>query len=384
MSQQSTHQAHGMGLDPVAADWPALNAEEVSRLLAGFPQAGDLCGLSWHSPRPFSAAALVETTGGPLFVKRHHRQVRTAPWLAEEHSFIDHLAARGAPVARVLRDSEGRSAIAAGDWTYEVHRQAQGLDLYRDALSWTPFQHLDHARAAGQALARLHRAAEGYAAPNRGAEVLVSNFRLFGAAEPLRAIEAACRAQPALAEYLEPRHWRETIGELHLPLQRRLLPYLQRQAPLWTHNDWHASNLLWSDAGADARVVSVLDFGLSDRTFALFDLATAVERNLLPWLELDQGHAAVADLGALDALLNGYASVRPLSRDDLLALVELLPLVHADFALSEVIYFHGVLGSAPSASLAYDNYLFGHTRWFLDHEGQRLLDHLRGLAARRA
>ncbi|MGC4012681.1 MAG: hypothetical protein QM805_29155 [Pseudomonas sp.] len=36
--------------------------------------------------------------------------------------------------------------------------------------------------------------------------------------------------------------------------------------------------------------------------------------------------------------------------------------MHADFALSEVIYFHGILGSAESASLAYDNYLIGHAR----------------------
>ena len=129
-------------------------------------------------------------------------------------------------------------------------------------------------------------------------------------------------------------------------------------------------------------MVSVLDFGLSDRSFALFDLATAIERNLVPWLELDQGRAAVADLDALDALLQGYTSVRPLGRDDLLALAALLPMVHADFALSEVIYFHGILGSAESAALAYDNYLIGHTRWFLDAEGQRLLKHIRLLAAK--
>ena len=374
--------SHGMGLEPVVADWPALTEAEVSALLAGFSQAGGAARLSWHSPRPFSAAALVETANGPLFVKRHHPSVRTADWLAEEHAFLDHLARRGAPVAQVLRDSQGRSAIERDGWTYEVHEKAAGLDLYRDALSWTPFQHNAHAFAAGVALAKLHRAAEGFDAPSRTAGVLLSNLKLFGAPDPLAAIEATFEQAPALAGYLQERPWKETLSELHLPLQRELLPYLQRQPALWTHNDWHASNLLWSEDGQHAQVVSVLDFGLSDRSFALFDLATAIERNLVPWLGLDQGHAAEADLDALDALLDGYASVRPLSRDDLLALAALLPLVHADFALSEIIYFHGILGSAESASLAYDNYLIGHTRWFLGREGQRLLDHVRQLATK--
>lgn len=374
--------SHGMGLEPVEADWPALTEVEVAALLADFSEVGSEVHLSWHSPRPFSAAALVETDNGPLFVKRHHPSVRTPDWLAEEHAFLDHLARRGAPVARVLRDRHGRSAIERDGWTYEVHEQAEGLDLYRDALSWTPFQHNAHAFAAGAALAKLHRAAEGFDAPSRSAGVLLSNLNLFGAADPLAAIEATFPQAPALADYLQARPWKETLSELHLPLHRELLPYLQRQPALWTHNDWHASNLLWSEDGPHAQVVSVLDFGLSDRSFALFDLATAIERNLVPWLELDQGRAAEADLDALDALLEGYASVRPLSRDDLLALAALLPLVHADFALSEVIYFHGILGSAESASLAYDNYLIGHTRWFLEAEGQRLLNHLRQLAAR--
>lgn len=373
--------SHGMGLEPVEADWPALTEAEVAALLQDFPQAGDEARLSWHSPRPFSAAALVETASGPLFVKRHHPSVRTADWLAEEHAFLDHLARNGAPVAQVLRDRHDRSAIERDGWTYEVHQKAEGLDLYRDALSWTPFQHNAHAFAAGAALAKLHRAAESFASPSRSVGVLVSNLELFGAPDPLAAIEATFAQAPALAEYLQARPWKDTLSELHLPLQRELLPYLQRQPALWTHNDWHASNLLWSEDGPQAQVVSVLDFGLSDRSFALFDLATAIERNLVPWLELDQGRAAVADLDALDALLQGYASVRPLSRDDLLALAALLPLVHADFALSEVIYFHGILGSAESASLAYDNYLIGHTRWFLDAEGQRLLNHIRQLAA---
>ena len=54
--------------------------------------------------------------------------------------------------------------------------------------------------------------------------------------------------------------------------------------PLWTHNDRHASNLFWSDAGANARPVAVIDFGLADRTNAVHDLAHAIERNIVDGL----------------------------------------------------------------------------------------------------
>ena len=59
--------------------------------------------------------------------------------------------------------------------------------------------------------------------------------------------------------------------------------YAPGLAPLWTHNDWHASNLLWSSREPHAEVASILDFGLSDRTSAVYDLATAIERNTIPW-----------------------------------------------------------------------------------------------------
>ncbi|WP_329310934.1 hypothetical protein [Streptomyces sp. NBC_01262] len=68
-----------------------------------------------------------------------------------------------------------------------------------------------------------------------------------------------------------------------------------------------------------------------------------------------------------------WRSPRPLSAA---ALPELLPLVHAEFALSELDYFHGVIGSADSSRLAYDYYL-GHAEWFSTPDGQGLLEHLR-------
>lgn len=366
------HSAHGMGLEPVEPDWPPLAADEVERVLRRFPGLGPVQTISWHSPRPFSAAARVTTSVRDVIVKRHHRQVRTGAWLAEEQAFARHLHSRGAQVAAPLQDSSGQSAIELGEWTYEVLPIAPGEDLYRDALSWTPFQSLKHAEAAGTALARLHRASEGFDAPARKAPVLIANLAVFGQPDPLAAIDVWSRAHPAMDRYLATLAWRADLEDTILPFQRQLLPRLARIAPLWTHNDWHASNLLWQ--GDD--VASVLDFGLADRTFALFDLATALERNTVPWLELDSSLSVSADLDAVDALLAGYTRIAPLDTEAVALLADLLPVVHGDFALSELLYFEDVVGSRANADLAYA-YLVDHARWFHAPEGRRLLDHLR-------
>ncbi|MEG2174869.1 MAG: phosphotransferase, partial [Oscillospiraceae bacterium] len=267
-------------------DLPGLDSGLSGReqLLRDYPHLGPLRSLHWHSPRPFSAAGLITTGTGTLFVKRHHQHVRQAAWLEEEHRLIAHLHRQGAPVAAVVSNQHGATATAQGEWTYEVHHVAEGLDLYRDALSWSPFQQHQHALAAGQALARLHQAAEHYAAPQRQTPVLLANAGLIQHAAPLENINSA---------YLADKDWHAQLSELLLPWHRELHPLLAEQPPLWTHNDWHASNLLWN---ADGSVSSVLDFGLADRTFALFDLATAIERNAVAWLDLDTGGVARADL----------------------------------------------------------------------------------------
>lgn len=359
--------SHGLGLQPTEPDWPPLTELEVEQLLAGFPQLGRLLAIVWHSPRPFSAAALVQSAGRRVVVKRHHQRVRTPAWLTEEHDFIRYLFQQGLPVAPPLPDQAGHSAVRLGDWVYEVLPLAPGQDLYRDARSWTPFLKAAHAEAAGAALAALHLASAGYRKPPRKAETLLANMRLFGRSDPLAAISEAARQRPELAQALAGRDWQREIGETLLPFHPELWPRLAAEKPLWTHNDWHASNLLWQDD----QVAGILDFGLADRTFALFDLATAIERNCVSWLE----EVIDADLDSLDALLTGYRRRIPLPGTALQTLAALLPVVHGDFALSELVYFHSLTGSPENADLAYA-YLIEHARWFHQPEGQRLLTHL--------
>ena len=373
------HLVHGLAGSDIAPDWPPLVVPELRSLLHRFPQAGALQRVVWHSPRPLSAACLVDTDAGTLFVKRHHRQVRSAAALAEEHRFIAHLRQHELPLAEVLRDAGGDSAIAIGDWVYEVHRRAAGIDLYRELISWQPLPNPCHARRAGRMLARLHDAAADYAAPQRSTHVLVARSELIVAADPVAALAAQLPQRPGLADYLRSRPWQREFAELLAPWHGRLQPALARQPRLWTHGDWHASNLCWSGRGDNADITAVLDFGLAAANCALFDLATAIERNAIAWLALDTGAAAI-HLPIARALIEGYREIRPLARDELQLLADLLPLVHVDFALSEVEYFHAITHAPAHADVAWGTFLRGHAAWFATAPGQALLHGIRALA----
>jgi Ser/Thr protein kinase RdoA (MazF antagonist) len=371
----------------VEPDWPPLALAEVRALLREFSGCGEPVEILSVSPRPFSAASVVAAGSKRVFIKRHHRTVRDREGLLEEHRFMSHLRARGAPVPRVFAASSGETAIERGEWTYEVHETPAGVDLYEDALSWTPFRSSAHARSAGEALARLHRASQEFAAPRRKPRPLVAGFTIFAADDPAAELERYLGARPALESNAVVREGCSEALELLAPFHAELRPLLAALPPLWTHNDLHASNLLWSDASDEARAAAVIDFGLADRTNAVHDLAQAIERNIVEWLDLIEDSARErgvrVHIDHLEALLDGYESVRPLTKEEAAALAPMTALCHAEFALTEADYFLGVLHSEEKARLASIDYLAGHARWFRGAGGDKLLDAIRRWVARR-
>jgi Ser/Thr protein kinase RdoA (MazF antagonist) len=371
-----------MGRDLVEPDWPPLTDEEAGAVLARYGHPGGPATVRWRSPRPMSAAALVGCDGEEVFVKRHHTLVRTAAQLSTEHALADHLRALGVAVPAVLRLPDGGSTVASGDYVYEVHALAGGIDLYRDVLSWEPFTSEQHARAAGAALARFHLASATFGLPERPPAVLTNSCAVITAPDPLGELAALAARRPGLASYLGKRAWRGDFTGYHLPAIGRLAPLLPGLRRLWGHGDWHPSNLTWTSASPGAGVAAVIDLGLSNRTFAAHDLAVAIERSAVSWLDLAETRRAHPDLPAVDALLDGYEGVRRLTRAELTALPLLLPVVHIEYALSEVEYFASVVRSPGNADLAYDTYLVGHTRWFGTPEGRALLSHLQRRADR--
>lgn len=381
----ATVKAHGMDGTLVEPDWPPFTLAEVRGLLAQFDGLGEPLEILSISPRPLSAAGVVNTSSGRVFIKRHHRSVRDVEGLLEEHRFLAYLHGAGAQVPRVSTAVSGQTAIEICEWTYEVHETPDGVDLYEDAISWTPFRTVAHAHSAGQALARLHLASQGFDAPRRKPQPLVAGFTILAARDPGVELERYLAARPALASSAAVRVCCKQVLQLLAPFHAPLMPLLPALPPLWTHNDLHASNLFWSNMGDDAQATAIIDFGLADRTNAVHDLANAIERNIVEWLVLvaDPAHPddVPVHLDHLHALLDGYESVRALSDEEAAALAPMTALCHAEFALSEADYFLGVLHSNEKAQMAYDGWLVGHARWFRGPGGTKLLDAIERWAA---
>ena len=264
--------------------------------------------------------------------------------------------------------------VITADGVHELHQLAAGLDAYRDAPSWSGYRCAAHAAAAGDALARLHRAADSFAAPARPFAALSESCALAAVADPVREVAALAAACPGLAAGLRDRPWRDEIGATLAPWAAQSAAALAPLRRTWGHGDWHPSNLTWSDDSPDASVAAVLDLGLANRTTPAWDLAVAIERACVNWLSAD---GALADLASVDALLEGYEAVRPLTADERAALPALTPVAHVVYALSEIAYYAGVLRSPQRTQVAYRDYLIGHCRWFASPAGAILQQHLR-------
>jgi Ser/Thr protein kinase RdoA (MazF antagonist) len=216
---------------------------------------------------------------------------------------------------------------------------------------------------------------------------LVASFTIFSDDNPTAAMNRYCAMRPTLAKDAVARRGCKEALVLLAPFHAELKPLLPALKPLWTHNDLHASNLLWSDASNNARAVAVIDFGLADRTNAVHDLAHAIERTIVEWLQLRAGDEDAEDvpvhIEALHALLNSYESVQQLTDDEAAALAPMTALCHAEFALTEADYYLSVLHSEKYARVCMEGYLVGHARWFRSAGGKKLLDAIRRWAEKR-
>jgi Ser/Thr protein kinase RdoA (MazF antagonist) len=372
---------HGFGRELIEPDWAPVADHEAQAVLARYGLTGAAeATVAWRSPRPMSAVAIVRCGDADVVLKRHDPRVRTAAALAVEHRLADQLRRGGVPVPAVLTTPAGITAITVAGGVYELHELAAGIDLYRDAPSWTGYRSHTHAHAAGEALAQLHRAAAPFTARSRPFGPLTDSCALAAARDPIAALAKLAARRPGLALGVRDHPWREQLSAALTPFAAGAAAALALLPRSWGHGDWHPSNLTWSADGPEAQVASVLDLGLANRTTPAWDLAIAIERACVEWFALEDSNPARparADLAALDALLDGYETQRPLTPNERAALPALMPVVHLGFALSEIEYYAAVLRSPERAQVAYRDYLIGHCRWFRTADGTALLTHLR-------
>jgi Ser/Thr protein kinase RdoA (MazF antagonist) len=151
---------HGLGRELTEPDWAPVADHEAQTVLARYRLIGAAqATVLWRSPRPMSAVAIVRCGDGEVVLKRHDPRVRTASALTVEHRLADELRRGGVPFPEVLSTPDAITALTVAGGVYELHELAAGIDLYRDAPSWTGYRSRSHANAAGGALARLHHAA---------------------------------------------------------------------------------------------------------------------------------------------------------------------------------------------------------------------------------
>ncbi len=360
--------------------WPDLTQEEVDSLLDLYTELNGPYKILHYSSRPLSAASLVETNDRVVLVKRHAGAVRSVESLNEEHDLIRHLRTHGLETPRVYRTESGQSAVGRPEsngnaWTYEVFDRAAGEDRYRGRDTWTPLDSLDDAYSAGVSLGKLHKAAADYEAPTRQPAVLTSGLEIFGwSVNPEEAIERRSHEIPGLAEYLRNRSWKKDLQH-HFDLAQRLHEELRYLPEGWTQNDFHSSNLFWDGSS----VVSIIDFGLSNRSTRLLDLAIAIERNTILWQELLAGDDRAYRLDQTKEILDGYRSEVNLPENELMALPLVLQLCQADAAINALAYYAGILKDKAMADWGYDSFLLDHTLWFDTTAGQRYIEKLAAL-----
>lgn len=361
---------HSMGNELTHPDWPEITLDERQFIQQHYPQLGQIQTISWYSPRPFSTTCIAQTPSGQVIIKRHDARLRSCQDITQEHAFIRHLSAHDIPVSLPLCNTEYVSVIGNTTWTYELFNKATGDDIYRDAISWSPFQHTNHAYAAGIALAQLHLASATYTAPTRTTMHLMASDQFMQASEPEQPIHDWISQHSVVQQWLNAYSWQTDIQRHVIPYYAQLQPFKTLLRAQWGHNDWHASNLLWS-ASEPKQVTTVIDFGLSNKTSALYDIATAIERNMVDWLSLTH-KTALVDYQSLQAFLQGYQTISPLTHDMRHTIAALMPVVHVEYALSEIDYFLTITDSASNADIAYKDYLLGHAQWFLSHEAKTL------------
>ncbi|GBQ84069.1 phosphotransferase enzyme family protein [Asaia krungthepensis] len=376
-------------------DWPLITQDEAQQALYAFGLTCDEA-IEWHSARPFSAVSRLRDVSGTIwFLKRHHRALRDATALREEHRFITHLARHGLAVAppRITSSGDTTYSLQGGDgatWCYECFPALAGQDLYRDRMSWEPYLTVDQAFEAGSALARFHRAAQGYSAPSRAQRPLVSALTpLCGPAGPASGLRAWIASMPDLERALTDLGGNRALIEALTPHFKRAASSLSAPALQWGHGDWHGSNLIWhktpppeggvaENAGKTCFAGVPFDFSMADLTTRAFDIAIALERSMIAWLTPCHEGDGVPDyrveMSQISAFLRGYHAQWPLTASDRSDIAVFLPLAHATFACSEIWYYASLLRAPALARVTHDTYLVAHARWFSTAQGRALLD----------
>ena len=271
------------------AVYTQLGAEALSEIVAGF-DIGALVSAKGIAEGVSNSNWLIETAGhggsGARFILTMYEQRTNVAELPFFLGLLDHLAARGCPVPRTIHDRENH---AFG--TYEG--KALALIEFLPGVS-VSFPTAGQARAVGEALGQVHRAASDF--PAERANTL-------GLAD-WQALAGACGS--------------EALQSIHPDLARLVTRELETLARHWPqdlprsviHADLFPDNVLM----LGERVTGLIDFYFACNDITAYDVAVTHAA----WCFSADGTRF--DPALSQALLAGYTSVRPLAPEERAAL----------------------------------------------------------------
>lgn len=358
--------------------WPEINEEELQDVIGFYPSLGKLKTILYQSTRPLSAGCLFETTEGRFFVKRNSTLIRTRDEWEYEHRFQSKLPNFGLQIPKIIKTKNQESLLEKKGkettWLYEIQESALGEDLYSSAHTWSPLHKDSHAEEIGKFLGLFHIASwESGFREKRNPRYQVALFEIFTSENMERFCIDLVNQIPDFHEFMDPLEFAKKVSSIYssfLPKSE-----LAGSVPnLITHGDPHASNFFWKDNTP----VSLIDFHLSNQNNFLYDLAVAIDRNTLYWLDLLSGKKGSYNLIHAKKIIENYKTIIADKRKEFLPylsyLSHALVLHRIEFALSLLNYYWNIEKSKFKAQWCLDVYIFAHGEWFHSNEGKLFLE----------
>jgi homoserine kinase type II len=255
-------------------------------LLAGF-DLGELVGFEGIASGIENTNYFVDTTQGRFVLTIFEKLTATElPFYLE---LMRHLADRGVACPRPMADRSGKILRTCESKPASLATRLKG--------SWQPAPTAQHCEILGSAIAKSHISVLDYA----------------GTQPNMRGLSWWQKTVPELLEFVTPAQ--ATLLKDELAAQARFAQStLAQQLPRGAvHADIFRDNVLFEETPAGPVLGGFIDFYFAGVDHFIFDLAVTMNDWCIDLSDTDTG-ALIQDRH--DALLRGYASVRPLSADE--------------------------------------------------------------------
>lgn len=368
-------------LDLMIQYWPDITLDEADAVLGELAEPLRARRILARSGRPMAAGCLVDTGAGDMFIKRYSRTVRTEDTILPYHRFVAHLAAHGIPTPTFHRFAVepergiGRDTVLLwNDCVYEVSAKAWGEDRYAKAYIWDPPQTNREAYQLGVFLGHLDIASRGFDEPRPAPCGYQARFSIFEHEDVVNAADEWLQSRPLTMRWMR-ETGRDFLTDLEpfADIAERLAPAYRTVEHIWTHGDTHLSNFMWQGDAPSA----VFDFGMADANTAVFELAMALERHTIQWLDIVNGDVDSYRLDLARAIISGYHAVRPLSDVEKEILPDVLAVSQIEGGVTLIDYWLRSHGRSQDIAWGYDIDFLVHGQWYRSPAGTAYLDGLR-------